>query len=197
MPDDRDDYKPKHRTPAAGVPARLSTESERRSALAERRRQERLRDMTPVDMPIQEATHRRLTQAVEIGHDIDGRLFLVEDRLAVLELKTEGLVRADQAMTLQLDGIKTQVAALSPKVDTIHTEVLAVQRERLAREERIAERKRSERAEERAADEKAEERKAKERSDRRASIAKTLVPTIVALGGLVAGIIAAYNTSGH
>lgn len=166
MPDDpprKGQQGPHFPSPASGVRARTSREEDRRSAAIAAARIEE--ESTPVNMPVPRLVERinERTKASSITTDSISR------RVEALET---GLADA----RVDIAHVATELGGLDSKVDVLVEEAVHTRREREEREKR---------AENRADEE------LRFRRERAFKIIAIVVPTLTALGALIAGIIAA------
>jgi hypothetical protein len=105
----------------------------------------------------------------------------ITDHTSDIRLRVGHLEKGLGETRVELAAVGTQVVALDSKVDVLVEEAKESRRERLEREQR---------AEKRAAEELAFRR------ERTMKLFAIIVPTIAAIGALVAGIISAVNSSG-
>lgn len=172
---------PKFTTPASGV--RAKTERTIRAETEEADRLDRLHggredEDTPVGSPALARIGERTKSLTTSASDIQTRVGRLEGDVAN--------VRVDIA------ALSTEVSGLDGKLEVLVTESQHTRREREERE------KRAELRAEADANRQAEAAKAELafRRDRMLKIIAIVVPTIAALGALVAAIVSAYNSSG-
>lgn len=167
-PDDEDDRPQRpRRYPSPALGTRIPTERERASELERRTRRDE--ESTPVNMPIPQLTQKisDRTKAITATTDsINRRVGDLEKGQAELQID---VVRLDERV-IGLDG----------KVDELVIEARETRREREEREEN-RDKRRAEAADKELAF----------RRERTFKIIAIIIPTLTALGALVAGIVAA------
>ncbi len=125
---------------------------------------------TPVDMP----AAAMMLRVSERTKTISTTSVNIQNRVSILE-------RDVADVRVQLTGLTASTANLDGKVDTLVEEAKASREERLERERRAEKRAETELA---------------FRRERTIKVIAIVVPTIAAIGALIAGIISAYNSSG-